>query len=163
MLVILRRLWLGLRRRLRNFYYAQILGSIGRNCQICEAVVIADPQNVFLGAHVSVNDQAILQSCEGADLVVEDYVTISYGAKILTGGLDRSSAIQRSKQHVSRSIILRQSCWIGAGAIVLPGVSVGEGATVAAGSVVTKDVAPGTVVAGIPARAVKQLSRGVNG
>lgn len=47
--------------------------------------------------------------------------------------------------------------WLGAGAIVLPGVTVGEGAIVAAGAVVTKDVAPRTVVGGVPARLIKEL------
>ena len=154
---------MGLRRRVRNWYFSKLLGSLGKCSQICEAVVIADPQNVYLGAYVTVNDQAVLQSCDGIDLIVEDRVTISYGAKILTGGLDRSSMIGGSKRHVARSTILRQRCWIGAGAIVLPGVSIGKGAIVAAGSVVTKDVAPGSIVAGIPARESEHLSRGEHG
>ena len=52
-------------------------------------------------------------------------------------------------------IRLHRDCWIGAGAIILPGVTVGEGAVVAAGAVVSRNVEPYAIVAGVPARPVK--------
>ena len=54
--------------------------------------------------------------------------------------------------------VLRSGCWIGAGAIILGGVEVGECAVVGAGAVVTTSVQPRTVVAGVPARVVKTLT-----
>ncbi len=54
---------------------------------------------------------------------------------------------------------IEKNAWIAIGAMILPGVTIGEGAVVAAGSLVTKDVAPGTVVAGVPARVVKRLDK----
>jgi acetyltransferase-like isoleucine patch superfamily enzyme len=59
----------------------------------------------------------------------------------------------------AEGIVVEDDVWIGAGAIVTDGVRIGKGAVVAAGAVVTKDVAPHTVVAGVPARAVKNISR----
>ena len=56
-----------------------------------------------------------------------------------------------------RPVVLKRNCWIGAGAVILPGVTVGENSIVGAGSVVTKDVPDNTVVAGNPAKFVKQL------
>ena len=58
---------------------------------------------------------------------------------------------------VNAPIVLEDEVWIGAGSIVLPGVRVGRGAVVAAGAVVTRDVAPYTVVGGIPARKIKDI------
>ena len=55
-----------------------------------------------------------------------------------------------------KPIVIEDYVWIATGAMILPGVTVGEGAVVAAGSVVTKDVPPWTVVAGNPAREVKK-------
>lgn len=52
---------------------------------------------------------------------------------------------------------IKQNAWIGAGATILPGISIGENAVVAAGAVVTKDVPANTVVAGIPAKVIKSL------
>jgi len=57
----------------------------------------------------------------------------------------------------SKSIIVRNGAWIGMGAIVLPGVTIGEKAVVGAGSVVTKDVSPCTIVAGNPARKIRDI------
>ena len=58
-----------------------------------------------------------------------------------------------------KKVVLKRGAWVGAGAIILPGVVVGEGAIVAAGSVVGQDVPEYTVVAGNPARPVRKLER----
>ena len=58
---------------------------------------------------------------------------------------------------IPRPIMIKRNAWIGAGATILPGVTVGENAIVAAGAVVSRDVPPNTVVAGIPAKVVKTL------
>lgn len=62
-----------------------------------------------------------------------------------------------------REVVIGDNVWIGKGSIILKGVTIGEGAIVAAGSVVTRDVPPYTVVAGNPARVVKQLSHAERG
>ena len=56
------------------------------------------------------------------------------------------------------SIIVDSDAWIGTGAVILPNVTVGEGAVVGANSVVTKNVAPYTVVGGVPAHEIKQVN-----
>ncbi|MEZ0540997.1 DapH/DapD/GlmU-related protein [Fibrella arboris] len=58
---------------------------------------------------------------------------------------------------IPRPIVVKRNAWIGAGATILPGVTIGENAVVAAGAVVSRDVPPNTVVAGIPAKVVKTL------
>lgn len=60
----------------------------------------------------------------------------------------------------ARGIVVEDDVWIGSGAIVTDGVRVGRGAVIAAGSVVTRDVPPHTVVAGVPARVVRDIDRG---
>lgn len=64
---------------------------------------------------------------------------------------------RRLERPESAAIILEPNVWLGARSIVLPGVTIGEGACVAAGSVVTKDVAPRTLVGGVPAKFIRQL------
>jgi len=54
-------------------------------------------------------------------------------------------------------ILIQDDAWIGAGAIILPNVTIGRGVVVGAGAVVTKDVPPYTVVAGVPAKEIKKL------
>ncbi|NID10912.1 DapH/DapD/GlmU-related protein [Fibrivirga algicola] len=58
---------------------------------------------------------------------------------------------------IPQPIVIKRNAWIGAGATILPGVTVGENAVVAAGAVVSRDVPPNTVVAGVPAKVVKTL------
>ena len=58
----------------------------------------------------------------------------------------------------SKPIIIHSNVWIGMNCIILKGVTIGQGAIVAAGSVITKDVPPWTIVGGNPARAIKEIS-----
>ncbi len=80
------------------------------------------------------------------NVVIEDGVTCSFGVTFIGHGM------KRNKEMEEKYIILRKGCYIGAGSIILPGVEIRENAVVGAGSVVTKDVPPGKVVAGCPAR-----------
>ena len=59
------------------------------------------------------------------------------------------------RSDLAATVTIGHPVWVGAGAVILPGVSIGDGAVVAAGSVVTRDVAPLTIVAGNPARFIK--------
>ena len=150
------RIWCGIFRRLRVFYYSRVLCSMGEGCQICDDVLITGHQKITLGNRVIINNHAIIQSCEGAVINIGNNVTISYSAKLITGGLIIGDDGVIHGQHEAKSIAVGDSAWIGAGAILLPGVSLGVGAVVAAGSVVSKDVAAYAVVGGVPARVIKK-------
>jgi acetyltransferase-like isoleucine patch superfamily enzyme len=130
---------------------------MGEGSNICDDVLIAGPQNISLGSRVNLNERVVLQSCDGAAISIGDHVTLSYGAMILTGGYDQTKGIE-SRVHQSSAVVVEDRAWIGAGAIILPGVTVGRGAVVAAGAVVAQDVAPETLVAGVPARFVKNVA-----
>ena len=88
-------------------------------------------------------------------ITLGDDVRLSKNVQIETAGLDFSTGVA-PYPHVSAPITICDGAWIGTGAVILAGVTVGRMAVVAAGAVVTSDVAPGTVVAGIPAREVKK-------
>ncbi len=81
----------------------------------------------------------------GNDVAIADNVTISDSDNHSVDG-----------QKVTAPIFIKDHVWIGKNAIVLKGVTIGEGAVVAAGAVVTKDVPPYTVVAGVPAKVIKE-------
>jgi maltose O-acetyltransferase len=91
---------------------------------------------------------------------IEDEVSIAGGA-IIVAHAAGSPFLSRSGMfhEPPRKITLKHGCWIGVGAIILPGVTVEEGAIVAAGSVVSQRVPAYTVVAGNPARAVRKLEK----
>ena len=80
-------------------------------------------------------------------------VCIGEDVRLITGSHDVTSP---HFNLVTRPITINDNVWIATGAIVLPGVTIGEGAVVGAGSVVTKDVEPWTVVGGNPAKFIKK-------
>jgi acetyltransferase-like isoleucine patch superfamily enzyme len=110
------------------------------------------PENIALGERVILNEGVVLQSCDGAAIELGAHVVVSFGGMILTGGIDLTKDSVRS--HVSRPIKVGDYSWIGARAIILPGVSIGPRAVIGAGSVVTRDVPENGRVGGVPARAL---------
>ena len=153
------RYWIGLRRLARNLYYQYVLGAMGNDCQVAENVKIFNPSRVILGHHVFLNDEVLIQACDDASVTIGNFVTLSYGSYIITGGLELPVQIKPSYGvHIARPVKLGNFVWVGARAVILPGITVGEHAVIAAGAVVTKDVAPGTVVAGVPAKFIRTLN-----
>jgi acetyltransferase-like isoleucine patch superfamily enzyme len=95
-------------------------------------------------------------------MVIEDNVTVSHRVMILTHTDVGESPLKENLFPPSQApVTIRQGAYIGGGVIILPGVEIGECAVVGAGAVVTRDVPPRTVVAGVPAQVIKSLDRKV--
>lgn len=110
-------------------------------------------KNIQLGKHVFIN-----HACSFLDLggiVIEDEVMIAPRVNISSEGhpveVDKRKTMIPSKVHIKRN------AWIGAGATILPGVTIGENSVVAAGAVVARNVPDNTLVGGIPAKKIKSL------
>lgn len=110
--------------------------------------------NTRVGANVFVNQGCRFNDVGG--IVLGDDVMVGPGVSFITSGHPVDPAERRS-EVTSAPIAVGRNAWIGAGALVLQGVTVGEDAIVAAGSVVTRDVPPGTIVAGVPASVIKSI------
>ncbi len=91
-------------------------------------------------------------------VTIGDYVFFGHRVMVLTGMHDYTKFGQARQDAVtSKPVTIKTGAWICSGAIILPGVTVGEHAVVAAGSVVTRDVLPYTVVGGNPAKVIKEI------
>jgi len=77
---------------------------------------------------------------------------------LITGASPSFSRLKKIYKSFGGKIVIEDDAWIGAGAIILPNVTIGEGAIVGSGAVVTKDVPPYTVVVGVPARPIKKIN-----
>jgi UDP-2-acetamido-3-amino-2,3-dideoxy-glucuronate N-acetyltransferase len=123
--------------RIGTFVEIQKNASVGRNCKIsshtfiCEGVTIED--DVFIGHNVTfINDMYPRSTAPGGGLQTEtDWKVVP--------------------------TFIRKGASVGSSATILAGVTVGEGAIVGAGAVVTRDVPPGTIVAGNPAKVLRQI------
>lgn len=93
-------------------------------------------------------------------LYLGDRVSIGPGVILTLVSHPNASNIRGNISHKGSFIRIEQDCWIGAGAIILNGITIGEGSIVGAGSVVTHDVPSGVVVAGNPAKIIKTIADG---
>lgn len=98
-----------------------------------------------------------LVDCAGG-VTIEKDVFFGHGVKILTSLHDYTKfGEERKTTGLTKPVYIKQGAWIASFAIILPGVTIGEHSVVAAGSVVIKDVLPYTVVAGNPAKRIKEI------
>lgn len=104
-----------------------------------------------LGKHVFINHACSFLNLGG--ITLEDHVPIGPQVKLITENHPLDPEDRRAL--IGKPILIKRNAWIGAGATILPGVTVGENAVVAAGAVVSKDVAANTVVGGVPAKFIK--------
>jgi acetyltransferase-like isoleucine patch superfamily enzyme len=106
------------------------------------------------GHNVFVNHGCTAMDFGGIE--IGDDVMIGPNVQLISSGHPLEPELRRSKITMA-SIVIGRGVWIAAGATVIQGVTVGEDAVVAAGAVVTKDVPPRTLVAGVPARVIREL------
>ncbi len=141
--------------RCRVYLLSNICRSIGSGCLIRSGVIVNLPRNLSVGSNSGLGFRAII-SCEdsvtigdrvlmGADVIIytSNHVWSERDATYIGQGLETSP------------VSIGSDTWIGARSIILPGVSIGQGATLAAGCVVSRDVPDYAVVGGVPARVLK--------
>ena len=109
-------------------------------------------RNIKMGRDVAINHGVFLLGRTG--ITIGDKVVLSARCMLLDTSLEPNRVVAGSPVYRDAPIVIEDEAWIGAGSIVLAGVTVGSKAVVGAGSVVTRDVPPGTIVAGNPARAI---------
>ncbi len=138
-----------------------ILGEITGQ-KIAESTTIFPPFTTNLGKFTRIGkDVFINHGCSFLDLggiTIEDNVLIGPQVKLVTENHPLDPAQRQGL--IGKPILIKKNAWIGAGATILPGVTLGENSVVAAGAVVSKDVPANTVVGGIPAKILKTIDVG---
>lgn len=114
-------------------------------------------KNATIGARCKISSHTFI--CEG--VTIEDEVFIGHGVMFTNDRVPRATAqggaLQTEKDWVVIPTVVKKGASIGSGATILCGLTIGERALVGAGAVVTKDVPPGAVVAGVPAKVLKDV------
>ena len=125
---------------------------------------IGNPIVIGKYTNIVIHDNSEIE--RGCTLIAKDKIeigqnsTLAYGVMVLTSADPNGPHNKLSKLYppIKAPVIIGNDCWIGARSVILPGVTIGDCSIVAAGSVVTKDVQPKTLVAGVPATVKKKLT-----
>lgn len=133
---------------------SRIIGS-----KVDDSVTVFTPLFINYGRHTRIGKNVFINfDCVFLDLggiTIDDNVLIAPKVNLLSEGHPVSPENRHSL--TPGHIHIKKNAWIGAGATILPGVTIGENAVVAAGAIVSKDVPPNTIVAGIPAKVIKTI------
>ena len=116
---------------------------------------VVHPEKVSIGRNCAINHGVFILGRSG--ITIGDDVVLSARCMIIDASLEPASfGRAEDRKYVDAPVSIGAGSWIGAGAIILPGVTIGERCVVGAGAVVTRDVAAGSIVAGNPAKVIGQ-------
>jgi len=138
----------------RNFFYRRAGLRLHPTSSLHWRAEFYAPESIEIGAYCTIGDSAFLDGRSG--LTIGDSVNLGSHVSIYTRQHDVDDPWFA---EVGAPVRIEDHAWVSSHAIVLPGVTIGEGAVVAAGAVVTKDVPPYTLVGGNPARPIRSRSR----
>jgi maltose O-acetyltransferase len=135
----------------------QLLGSFRENSLIWPPFFCSYGYNTYIGDYVFLNYMCTI--LDGADVRIGSHVMIGPAVQVYTAEHPLQSAPRIQGWEVAKPIVIEDNVWVGGGAILLPGVTIGRNAVIGAGAVVSRDVPPNMVAVGNPARVVKEIDQ----
>ena len=129
----------------------RIFPTMGENSRVSTPLTAVRPHMVRIGENVVVMPGCLMMSAGG--ITIDDGAMIAANVQLISNNHD----LYERQVITCKPVHIGKNAWIGAGATILPGVTVGDNAVVGAASVVTKDVASDTIVAGNPAKFIKAI------
>lgn len=137
----------------------RMLGHVGEKVWLAKTFNCDNGKNIFIGDNFTGNYNLTILDIR--EVFIGDNVMIGPNTLITTVGHPLSPAGRRAHLASAEPVRIGDDVWLGGNVTVLPGVTIGNNVVVAAGAVVTKDVPPNCVVAGVPARVVKEIPNDV--
>ncbi len=134
---------------------------IGRNVRLIRGTWIEYPENLTIGDNTSINRNCLINAAGGVDIGKNVLIGPSVTIYSLNHNYSDRQLLIIDQDYSKARIIIENDVWLGLKSVILPGVTIGEGAIVGAGSVVTHDVPPGAIVTGVPARVVRIIEHDV--
>jgi putative colanic acid biosynthesis acetyltransferase WcaF len=139
----------------RNYIRVQG-GNVGKGVTFYPGIRINPAMNIIIGNHVDLAWGVIITTKGGVR--IGDRTLIGYRTQIISANhfIPQNEGRIFESGHIAKKVIIENDVWIGANCIITSGVTIGEGSVIAAGSVVTKNVTPFTIVGGVPAKFIKE-------
>ena len=134
----------------------KLFSEVGENCVI-ESPYFANwgGHHVHLGANVYAN--AGLKLVDDTHIYIGDYTMLGPNVTIATAGHPIDPELRKRGLQYNLPVHIGRNCWLGAGVIVMPGITIGDNTVIGAGSVVTKDIPSGVVAVGNPCKVLRQV------
>ncbi len=152
-------------RKIAERFTTQINGNIkfGKDFKhdlFCRVLARGQNATIIIGDDVGISTNVMVIADCGGTIKIGNHVLIASNVVIRAANHNykKRSELIKNQGHTSGTIIIGDDVWIGSNAVILPNVNIGNGVVVAAGAVVTKDVDPYSVVAGVPAKKIGERS-----
>ena len=139
----------------RQTILQQLLGHFGQNSIIEPPFYCSYGQNIHIGDYVYLNYMCTI--LDNKEVHIGHHVMVGPVVQIYTAAHPLQVEARIRGMEVAKPIVIEDNVWLGGGAIILPGVSIGRNAVVGAGAVVTRSVPASTIVAGNPARVIREV------
>lgn len=139
----------------RDAIIRQVFAEVGENCYLEPPVYANWGCNVHVGNHFYSNFSLTL--VDDTDIYIGDSVMIAPNVTLATAGHPIDPSLRERIYQYNLPIHIGNRVWIGAGAVILPGVTIGDDSVIGAGSVVTKDIPAGVVAVGNPCRVLREI------
>ena len=140
----------------REAMLPKLFAEVGENCYI-ESPYFANwgGHHVYLGKNIYAN--AGLKLVDDTHIYIGDYTMLGPNVVLATAGHPIDPELRQKGLQYNLPVRIGRNCWLGAGVIVMPGVTIGDNTVIGAGSVVTKDVPSGVVAVGNPCRVLREV------
>lgn len=130
--------------------------ELGKDCYILPPFHASWGENIHIGNRVYINYNGVM--IDDADIYIGDDVMIGPNVVLATASHPISPELRKKTAEINKPIFIENGCWIGAGAIILQGVRIGENSIIGAGSIVTKDIPANVVAVGNPCKIIKKIN-----
>ena len=133
----------------------ELFGEIGEGCTVYQGFHCDNGKNIKIGDHAFINYNVSIM--DRGKVTIGDHILLAPNVVITTSNHPLELQMRRKPVGYASPVTIGNDVWIGANAVILPGVTIGNNVVVAAGAVVTKDVPDNILVAGVPARKIRDL------
>ena len=141
----------------KNNLIKELLGYLPNNLEIITPFTCDYGKNIHLGSNVFINSQCYFM--DGGDITLGNHVFVGPYCGFYTASHPLDYSNRNKGLEKALPIVIGDNCWFGANVSIMPGVNIGSGCVIAAGSVVTKDMPENSMIAGVPAKVIKTIDQ----